>query len=264
MKDSMKTCVYFIGDAHLGMPISGFEGRETALYSFLKHIQETATHLIIMGDLFDFWVEYRHAIRPDYFTALHFLKECVDQGIEVHYLAGNHDFALEQFLPQIIGIIIHHDGVELTLQGKRIYMHHGDGLISQDWAYRYLRKVLRNRFFQRVYKCIHPNCGVWIASRLSKASRKYLVEKYHQEMLRHYRSAAEGYLEKGIDAVFLAHTHSPQLYTYPDGKGFCNPGEWIRRYTYAQLQDGEISLWEYLPDQSPRQISAIAMKYGIS
>jgi UDP-2,3-diacylglucosamine hydrolase len=245
---------YFIADAHLGMPIAGYEQRETALNLFLKEISGKATHLFIVGDLFDFWVEYRHAIRPEYFSTLHHLKLCADSGVEIHYLAGNHDFALEEFLPDQIGITIHKDSFRCTLQGKKLFLHHGDGLIRQDRAYRVLKWLLRNRVYQRLYKMIHPDLGIGFASFLSKTSRKYLVADYHREMLKNYQGIAEGYINQGDEIVVFAHTHFPQLKKFSKGV-FCNPGEWIRRYTFARLADGELSLWEYRIDQPPMPVS---------
>jgi UDP-2,3-diacylglucosamine hydrolase len=245
---------YFIGDAHLGMPIRGYEAREQHLYSFLEHISAKASQLFIMGDLFDFWVEYRHAIRPEYFLTLHFLKRCVEAGVEVHYLAGNHDFALESFLPHTLGIKIHRDEYSAEIQGKKVFMHHSDGLISQDKAYRILKKVVRNPLNQKLFKMLHPNVGIGIASFFSKSSRKYLVANYHKEMLRNYRAVARNLLDKEYDVVVFGHTHYPQLNRYGE-KYFCNPGEWIRRYTYGELSQGQMSLWEFKAGQPPMKLA---------
>jgi UDP-2,3-diacylglucosamine hydrolase len=245
---------YFISDAHLGIPFRGHEGREEQLVRFLEKIRtEHASHLFIVGDLFDFWVEYRHAIRPAYFTALHHLRALVDAGTTVHYLAGNHDFALGPFLEKTIGMKIHSDHLELSLQGKTLHLHHGDGLVASDVGYRLLRAVLRNPVLQALYKLLHPNIGVPLANLFSGSSRHILKRRCGERKLKQYRALARRYLAQGSDIVVFAHTHLPELRTF-GGKMYCNTGEWIRRYTYAKLESGHLSLWEYFPDRAAQEL----------
>ena len=133
-------------------------------------------------------------------------------------------------------------------------MFHGDGLIKADIGYRALRRVLRNPFNQKIYKLLHPNIGVPLGSFCSGSSRKMTSRWISEGVLEEYRQRAREYFGCGSDIVVFGHTHHPEIRRWAD-KVFCNPGEWIRRYTYAKLENGEMSLWEYFPDKPPQRIA---------
>ncbi len=253
----MKKTVYFISDAHLGISLKKYDQREQCLFSFFNEIKEKASHLIIVGDLFDFWIEYTHAIRPVYFPVLHELKKLIDAGVEVHYLAGNHDFALGPFLHDALGVVLHSREMTTTLQGKRLYIHHGDGVIPSQRGYRFWRTLLRSPLNQRVYKWLHPNWGIPLANFFSKSSRFFRFSKMTDQRRREYRAEAKKILDTGYDMVLFAHTHNAEL-CYLEGKVFCNTGEWLRRYTYATLDEGALTLWEYFPGKPAQQIEPIS------
>ncbi len=259
----MRDCgpVYFVSDAHLGAPIPGKQRRESDLFAFFSSMLGDARALFIVGDLFDFWIDYRHAVRPDYFEALYWMKRLIEDGIEVHYMAGNHDFALGPFLSERLGVIIHDDHYETQLQGYRVHIYHGDGIIAADWGYRLLRVVLRNKFNQRLYKLIHPDCGIPLAHFCSMSSRKYLRVKPHPDRLKEYRQEAGKLLDRGNDIVIFGHTHMPEFSRLKAGV-YCNTGEWIRRYTYARLDNGTLSLREYVPEAEDRVIAEGAPETG--
>ncbi len=248
----MKDIAYFISDAHLGLEIAGGEDREAALIDFLAEISPRAEQLFIVGDLFDFWIEYRRAIRPDYFPALTALDRLVCSGTRVHYCLGNHDFALGPFIEKTIGIEVHRDGFSGCIQGKRIFVTHGDDLRPGDRANLVLRKILRNRGLQALYRMLHPNIGVSLGEFFSRLSRNYLISDPAPEILDAYRAAAEGLLNAGHEIVVAGHTHIPELSQLTGGV-YCNTGNWIRRYCFARLQEGEISLHAYKPGFSEEE-----------
>lgn len=235
--------VYFISDAHFGIKLSEDEQRESLFFEFIKTIPSSAT-LFIVGDLFDFWIEYKWAIRPDYFLVLHKLMELKERGVEIHYLAGNHDFALGKFLSDNLGITIHSNFFEGIIQDKKIYIYHGDGLIKKDVGYRILKKVLRNPLNQRLYKLLHPNIGVPLGVFFSGSSRKYLRKVISEERLSAYHSCARKVIDKGYDIVIFGHTHHAELLTNGT-TAYCNTGSWLINYNYATLQDGSLRLWRY-------------------
>ncbi len=242
----MKDIAYFISDAHLGIEIAGGEEREAALLGFLSEISPRAGQLFIVGDLFDFWIEYRWAIRPDYFPVLSALYRLVRSGTEVHYCLGNHDFALGPFIEKTIGVRVHRDGFSGSLQGKRIVVTHGDDLRRGDRANLVLRKILRSRPLQALYKTLHPNLGVPLGEFFSRLSRNYLITEPSPAILDAYRAAAERLLQAGNEIVIAGHTHVPELCRLDSGV-YCNTGNWIRRYCFARLKGGEISLRTYRP-----------------
>ena len=157
----MKTITYFVSDAHLGINMPGHNDREARLLSFFDEIAASAETLYIVGDLFDFWIEYKYSIRPDYFHVVNRLRLLVENGTQVHYLAGNHDFALGPFLGETLGLLIHPDHFETVIQGKRVHLFHGDGLFKRDVGYRFLRRILRNQTFQKMYKILHPELSAF-------------------------------------------------------------------------------------------------------
>ncbi|MBD3344656.1 MAG: hypothetical protein GF401_06305 [Chitinivibrionales bacterium] len=248
-----KEQAYFVSDAHLGIFIPNHEQREKHLLTFFREISSHATHVFILGDLFDFWIEYKYSIRPDYFPALHTLRNMVEKGVNIHYIAGNHDFAIGPFLQETIGLHIHCDHAEMELQGKRIHLFHGDGLLKADISYRMLRKILRNKTNQRLYRLLHPNIAVPLATFFSGNSRKFLSLCLCADKIKEYRVHGKRILDTGKDIVVFGHTHHPELIRWGD-KCYCNTGEWIRKYTYAKLEKGIMTSWQYFPDKAPQRL----------
>jgi UDP-2,3-diacylglucosamine hydrolase len=244
----MTYAAYFISDAHLGAKAPDAEEREARLIGFLENITHKASHLFIMGDLFDFWIEYTHAIRPDYFNVLYELRRLKKQGVEIHYLAGNHDFALGAFLPENLGIAVHPSGcLNLKLQDTKLFLSHGDGLMPSDHGYRLLKKILRNSLNQRIFRLLHPNWGVPLAEGFSRTSRNQINFRSRDSKRNAYRQVAKDILKEGQDIVVFGHTHYPEMLSW-NGKIYCNTGDWIQHFTYAVLENGEIHLKKYGSD----------------
>jgi len=247
---------YFISDAHLGLAYPGWEGREEALISFLRALAPGAESLFLVGDLFDFWVEYRSAVRRDYFGVLHALRSLVEQGVAVHYLKGNHDFALGNFLPETIGARVHAGPVQIAIQGKKVYLLHADGARRSESLWRLLDRVLRSPANQFLFRLLHPTVGIRMGEFFSGLSRRKMTYPPTEEMLEEYRALARGHLARGNDIVVFGHTHVPELFRF--GRGvYCNTGAWLSRYTFAKMAVGEISLWEYRVGEPPIPISPL-------
>lgn len=243
--------------------MQGGEYRDLHFSNLLENAPQNVSDLYIIGDLFDFWIEYRSSIRSDYFSVLHSLKKTVDRGVKVHYLAGNHDFALGSFLKDTIGIQIYQDFLEVQIQGKKVHLFHGDGLIKKDIGYRILKRIFRNQFNQRLFKLLHPDLGVSIGTFFSGSSRKYLRRFLSESIIREYRENARRRLESGNDLVIFGHTHYPEHCCFDSGI-YVNTGSWLINYNYASMTDGRISLWRYRPDNSPELIPAMDLKTGTS
>lgn len=247
--------VYFISDAHLGDQLPYPPHRQTDLVNFLTSIDDQMTHLYILGDLFDFWIEYRHAIRPDFFPILHCFRTLVEKGVQVEYVCGNHDFSFGPFLTDIIGIRIHDDPITVNLQGRQIHLIHGDGIIQNDASQRLLKKLLRNRFLHKGYYLLHPTLGVGLGESISMASRRRNRQKKPKYQYTDYRAVAKTLLNRH-DMVLMGHTHHPELVQWDD-KVYCNTGDWVRHFTYARLQDGRLGLFQYQPNSNPIPVEAI-------
>ncbi len=246
---------YFISDAHLGDQLPYPAHRQTDLVNFLTSVKNQMTHLYILGDLFDFWIEYRHAIRPDFFPILHCFRTLVEKGVQIEYVCGNHDFAFGPFLTGKIGIRIHEEPITVNLQGRQIHLVHGDGIIQSDVSQRFLIKLLRNRYLHQVYYLLHPTLGVGLAQSISMASRR--KGSQHKPKYNHtdYRAVAKALLNRH-DMVLMGHTHYPELVKWGD-KVYCNTGDWVKHFTYARLQEGQLELFRYQPNGNPTPVEAI-------
>ena len=249
----MTETAYFISDAHLGSAAQDAQ-REERVISFLESITHKARYLFIVGDFFDFWIEYTHAIRPDYFHILYEFMRLRKQGVEIHYLAGNHDFALGSFLAETVGICVHPAGFQnVRLQGKNLHICHGDGLIPSDRGYRVMKSILRNATCLRLYRLLHPNWGIPLAEGFSRTSRNNINFRTREREREAYRRIAKNMLKGAPDIVLFGHTHFPEMRSW-NGKIYCNTGDWIQHFTYAVMENGEIRLKKYGSDERPFDI----------
>jgi UDP-2,3-diacylglucosamine hydrolase len=232
---------YFFSDVHLGLGTQEEErDKERRLLDFLKHILPDASALFIAGDLFDFWFDYNSVIPKGFHRTLAMLQEFTDRSIPVTYVAGNHDFWIGSYFRDELGLTVVFDPLEAQIDGKRIYIHHGDGLAEKDLGYRMIKPVLRHPWSIRLYRLLHPDIGVWLARRSSRTSRAYTSTKDYGEgesMLRY----AEGKIAEGIDIVIMGHRHRPHM-AQVNGGIYVNLGDWITYNTYAKLHHGSIEL----------------------
>ena len=241
--------LYFISDAHLGLDSPAVEkDKETRLISFLSHIERDATELFIVGDLFDAWFEYRTVMPKGFYRLFTKFDEMIRKGIIIHYLAGNHDYWIRDFFRDELGMKTYHDPFEITSNGWKIYLHHGDGVLKGDTGYRILKKILRNRMNIWLYSWLHPDIGLPLAHSSSKKSRHYTAEKDYGEG-DGMRSFAKHKIEEGSDVVIMGHSHQPLLSKIGNGT-YINLGDWITHYTYAEISEGKIQLKEWKPSAS--------------
>ncbi len=227
--------VFLTGDVHLGaVP----RATERAFLSWLEHCGSGASRVIINGDLFDFWFEYRSVIPRGHTRILGALSSLVDAGIPVLLMAGNHDWWGGSYLREEIGLEFHQSPVVLDLKGRRTFLAHGDGLGPGDLGYRMLRFLLRSLPTRFAFRWLHPDLGAWVARRVSKTDewpersrgpedcRSRILEKWASERL---RSCAE------LDMVVLGHTHVPLLREVDPGRYYLNAGDWTHHRSYAVL-----------------------------
>jgi UDP-2,3-diacylglucosamine hydrolase len=240
-----RDAVYFVSDAHFGLD-RGERARVARFRAFAAHARAHAAMLYIVGDFFDFWVEYKDAIRPEYFPILHELRCIADAGVAVHYVAGNHDFAMGNFMEKYVGLTLHRGCVDAELQGRRLHISHGHK-VGRKLPQRLSDALLANKTLQRLYRLLHPNIGVRLGelvSALSKMSRR--KTGVPPSALEKYRRAARARLKSGkSDLVIFAHTHYGEILRFNEGE-YCNTGSWMDRYDYAVLRNGKIALmkWE--------------------
>lgn len=236
--------VYFISDAHFGIDDYGAEEeRRDRLLEFLRSLRGRTGHLYIVGDLFDFWFEYRTVVPRQHYTVLHALSSLVESGVRVTYLAGNHDFWLGTFLDEQVGVVTAEGPLTVTHHGRKIYIAHGHGLISRDLGYRLLSKIMHSPLSIRLFQLIHPDCGFRIGRLASRLSRRHGTPTAWDPR-EAYRDLAFSLLDQGYDAVVFGHNHCPTL-EHKEGKVYINLGDWLQNDTYGVLRDGEMTLEKY-------------------
>ena len=240
----MESPVYFISDAHLGIDdYAAEEARRDRLLTFLRSLRGRTRQLYIVGDLFDFWFEYRSVVPRQHYTVLHELSSLADSGTRIVYLAGNHDFWLGSFLDEQVGVETASGPLTVTHQGRRIYIAHGHGLISGDRGYRLMSKVLHSRLSIRLFQLIHPDCGFAIGRLVSRLSRRH-GSPTAWDPRKTYQDLAFSLLDDGYDIVVFGHNHCPAL-QHKGEKVYINLGDWLRHDTYGVLKDGRMSLEKY-------------------
>lgn len=218
---------YFISDIHLGFfPRHIDRERENALLNFLDSIRNDCESLFIIGDLFDYWFEYKTVIPKPFIRTLAELYNLKKEGIRIEYLMGNHDFGHLDFFETELEIKIHHDDYQCEIAGKRFYLSHGDGKIDKDKGYRILKKALRNPLSKRLFRLIHPDCGIWLASSSSHKSRHHTDNKSYgdYDSLEHF---AKLKIEEGYDYVIMGHRHKAISASIGNGY-YINLGEWLK------------------------------------
>jgi len=243
---------FFISDLHLGAEDGADEIRKRELvHRFLQMVRQEATHLFLVGDFFDFWFEYRTVIPKTHFHILNDLAEVRRAGVTIHYLAGNHDFALGQFFERELHIHTWPDEMTIELAGKKFYLFHGDGLAKKDGGYRLLKRILRSRLNQKFFRLLHPDFGIKLAHLASGSSRKYTNQQNDQRDESDYVEFAKKQFEAGFDYVLMGHRHNPLVYE-KDGHKYINLGDWISKYSYAEFDGRELEL-KYFTQDNPHQ-----------
>lgn len=246
-----KTKIYFASDFHLGVPT--YEEslqREKRIIAWLDAIRSDAAEIFLVGDIFDFWFEYKRAIPKGFVRLQGKIAEITDSGIPVHVFTGNHDMWIFDYIPKELGVQLYREPIVRTFNGKKFYIGHGDGLGPGDHGYKFLKKVFASRFCQWCFARLHPNFGIWLAEKSSKTSRASTGKSDEQflgeenEWLAIY---AKEILEKEhIDYFIFGHRHLPLELKVGENSTYFNLGEWINYNTYVVF-DGEacvLKTWE--------------------
>jgi UDP-2,3-diacylglucosamine hydrolase len=232
--------IYFFSDAHLGLGEKADELRkEQYLVRFVESIRDDAEQVFIVGDLFDYWFEYKTVVPKGYFRLFAKLSELTEQGTRVCFIVGNHDFWVKDYFRDELGMEVFPEPLEVELRGKRFLLHHGDGLLSGDRGYRILKKILRNKMSIFLFSLIHPDIAGTIARWSSRTSRKHTSNrKYESDGMVAF---ALQKLREGFDFVIMGHNHIPSYHR--NGKGvYVNLGDWIREHTYAVFDGKRLEL----------------------
>lgn len=250
MNSASENKIYFASDFHLGVP--NYEAslkREKLLVSWLDEIKDDAEAIYLVGDIFDFWFEYKHAIPKGFVRLQGKVAELTDSGIPVHFFTGNHDMWMFGYHEKELGVTLHRDPIIVNAQGKKLFVGHGDGLGPGDKGYKFIKKVFANRFFQWCFARFHPNFGIWVANFSSRKSRAvtgnddevFLGEE--NEWLVHY--SKEVLKNEHFDYFIFGHRHLPLDIQLSENSRYINLGDWLKYYTFGVLESGEMKLKTY-------------------
>ena len=238
----MKTLI--VADVHLKVTPAG---RDSLLEfaAFLSSLDARAyERIIVLGDLFDFWFEYRHVIFSDYFPVLRAFAGLKDAGVDLHLVCGNHDFWAGRFLRDFLGFTIHADRLEHSFGGKRALLVHGDGVNAEDWRYRIYKRIARSRWPVFLFSLLHPDWAMNLGSAVSHGSRALFMpsDPSKGREVKPLERFAKGILARGeADVVICGHSHYPVIEEAPTPSGtglYINTGDWMFHKTYIEW-DGE-------------------------
>ena len=242
--------VYFLSDFHLGAPNgSASLQREKLIVQFLSEVKHKTAALFIVGDMFDFWYEYKKVVPRGYVRLLGKLAEFTDAGIPVHFFVGNHDMWMRDYLQTELSIPVYFEPKEFTFNHKTFYIGHGDGLGPGDGGYKALKKVFRNPVCQWLFGLVPPQIGIGLADYFSRKSRAktgtseevFLGEE--AEWLIIY--CKEVLAQKKVDYFVFGHRHLPIDYRLTGESRYINLGDWITYFTYAVFDGVDMELKSY-------------------
>jgi UDP-2,3-diacylglucosamine hydrolase len=235
--------IYFASDNHLGAPtMEASRPREKKFVAWLDEIKHDAAAIFLLGDLFDFWFEYKTVIPKGFTRTLGKLAEISDSGIPIHYFVGNHDLWMNGYFEEELGIPVYHKPQEFTFNNSSFFIGHGDGLGPGDKGYKRMKKVFISPFFKWLFQWGHPDIGMRIAQYLSVKNKlisgdddaKFLGEE--NEWLAVYSRLK--LKEKHRDFFVFGHRHLPLEIQLNENSKYINLGDWIQYYTYGVF-DGD-------------------------
>jgi len=239
--------IYFASDFHLGVPT--YEEslvREKKIVAWLDKVKQDAEEIYLLGDVFDFWFEYKHAIPKGFIRLQGKIAELTDSGIKIHWFLGNHDMWIFDYIPKELGVELHQSEIEKTYNGKLFYIGHGDGLGPGDNGYKFIKKVFRSKISQWFFARFHPNFGIGLANFWSRKSRKHTGDadaKFYgedKEMLIQY--CKQKVNDKSYSFFVFGHRHYPLDFKINDQSRYINTGDWITYFTYAVFDGDSMEL----------------------
>jgi UDP-2,3-diacylglucosamine hydrolase len=242
--------IYFASDQHFGAPNAKSSlQRELFFVKWLAAIKQDATHLFLLGDLFDFWFDYDKVVPKGFIRVLGKIAELKDHGVEIHFFVGNHDLWMSDYFEKELNIPIYRKPQEFNFFGKNLLIGHGDGLGPGDKGYKRMKKIFTNPLSIWLYKWLHPDIGVRLAQYLSVKNKLISGKEdviYLGEDNEWLVSYCKRKLEtKHYDYFIFGHRHLPLEIELNKNSKYINLGDWISYFTYCKMDKNEISLLKY-------------------
>jgi UDP-2,3-diacylglucosamine hydrolase len=239
--------IYFASDNHLGAPTKEASmPREKKFIRWLDTVKEDAAAIFLLGDLFDFWFEYKRVVPKGFVRVLGKLAEISDSGIPIHYFVGNHDLWMRGYFEEELNVPVYHEPKEFTFNDQLFFIGHGDGLGPGDKGYKRMKKVFTNRFSKWLFRWLHPDLGVKLAQYLSVKNKlisgeedvKFLGED-KEWLVQYSKHKLE---EKHRDYFIFGHRHLPLEIAVSENSKYINLGDWISYYTYGEYDGNSFAL----------------------
>lgn len=235
--------IYFSSDNHLGAPTSDESlPREKVFVKWLDTVKDDAAAIFLLGDLFDFWFEYKQVVPKGFVRVLGKLAELSDAGIPIYYFVGNHDLWMDDYFKKELNIPVFHKPQEFTLGNKLFLIGHGDGLGPSDKGYKRMKKVFTNPFCKWLFRWLHPDLGVRLAKHLSVKNKLisgdedvHFLGKENEWLAQYAKRKLE---TKHYDYFIFGHRHFPMEIKVGEKSTYFNLGDWITHFTYGVF-DGE-------------------------
>lgn len=224
--------------------------REKKVVSFLDSIKKDAKEIFIVGDVFDFWYEYKNAVPKGYVRLLGKLAELTDLGIQIHFFVGNHDMWMSGYFEKELNIPVYYEPRKFERFGKKIFIGHGDGLGPGDEGYKLLKKIFRNPICHWLFGFLHPTIGIGIANYFSRKSRKktgnsdeFFLGEDNEWLIIYSKEILQN---EHYDFFVFGHRHLPLIIQLNNNSKYINLGDWIRNFTYAVFDGNtfELKKWQ--------------------
>jgi UDP-2,3-diacylglucosamine hydrolase len=245
--------VYFASDIHLGTPDEQTSStREKLFVQWLDEASTDAKEIFIIGDIFDFWHEYKTVVPKGHVRLLGKIAEITDKGTPVHIFTGNHDMWMFGYFEKELGVKIYKSSIQREFSGKKFFIGHGDGLGPGDHGYKFIKKVFNNPLCQFFFRWLHPDIGTRLAAFLSRQSRygtsgdKKVLEKFMGEenewLVQYCRRVLQ---REFFDYFIFGHRHLPLDIQITDKSRYINTGDWLDYNSYAVFDGEKLELKYY-------------------
>jgi len=242
--------IYFLSDFHLGAPDAASSLiREKKIIQFLDKIRHDAAEIFILGDLFDFWYEYKKVVPKGYVRILGKLAELSDSGIPLYFFVGNHDMWMNDYFQKELNIPVYFEPKEFSYNGKKFLIGHGDGLGPGDQGYKFIKKIFRNKACQWLFGILPPYIGMGIAGYFSRKSRaqtgqtdEVFLGEDKEWLIRYSKEVLQ---KQHFDYFIFGHRHLPLDIKLNDKSRYLNLGDWIKYDSYAVFDGNDMALLYY-------------------
>jgi UDP-2,3-diacylglucosamine hydrolase len=242
--------IYFLSDFHLGAPDAQSSlVREKKIVTFLDQIKNNAAAIFIMGDMFDFWYEYKKVVPKGFVRLLGKLASITDSGTPIYFFVGNHDMWMKDYFQTELNIPVFFEPKTFEWNNKKFLLGHGDGLGPADHGYKFIKKIFRNKLCQWLFGQLHPSLGLGLANYFSRKSREktgtsdsHFLGETEEWLIIYCR---EILLKEQFDYFIFGHRHLPIDFKLNETSRYINLGDWIRNFTYATFDGNTIELKKY-------------------